>query len=79
MAVTLGDLYRDGNLLWCYCHDCGRERDVDPATIGLPPDFPVPEVGSRMTCSAFGSRNVETKPELYPVGIEAMLQRRYEI
>ena len=72
--VTLGHLIREGKLLWTYCHDCCRERDVDPATIPLSPEFSVPEVGSRMTCSASGSRAVETKPELYPGGIEAMRQ-----
>jgi hypothetical protein len=77
--VTLGDLIRESKLLWCYCRECCRERDVDPATIPLPPEFPVPEVGSRMKCSACGSRAVETKPELYPGGIEAMRQRRRDL
>ncbi len=76
--VRLADLVRDGKLLWCYCRDCCRERDVDPAKIPLPPEFPVPKVGSRMKCSACGSRAVETKPELYPGGIEAMRKRRSE-
>jgi hypothetical protein len=57
--VTLGDLIREGKLLWISCRDCCRERDVDPATIPLPPEFPVPKVGSRMKCSACGSRAVE--------------------
>jgi hypothetical protein len=69
--VTLAALIRDGKLLWVYCRDCCRERDVDPATIPLPGDFPVPDVGKRMVCSACGSRNVETKPELYPGGVVA--------
>src|SRR5215469_5213349 len=42
LAVLLGDLIRDGKLLWLYCRECFRERDVDPATIPLPPDGPVP-------------------------------------
>ena len=50
--VLLGDLIRDGKLLWLYCRDCFRERDVDPSTIPLPPDVPVPEIGKRMKCSA---------------------------
>jgi hypothetical protein len=49
--VRLGDLIRDGKLLWLYCRECYRERDVDPATIPLPPDFPVPEILKRMKCS----------------------------
>ena len=77
--VTLGDLIREGKLLWCYCRHCGRERDVDPATITLPPEFPVPEVGRRMKCGACGSREIETKPELYPGGSEAIRNRRREL
>lgn len=34
--VTLSDLTRDGKLLWCWCADCGREREVDPATVPQP-------------------------------------------
>jgi hypothetical protein len=77
--VTLGDLIREKKLLWTYCRDCCRERDLDPATVPLPPEFPVPEVGSRMKCSVCGSRKVETKPELYPGGIEAMRKRHREL
>jgi hypothetical protein len=74
--VTLGDLINAGKLLWVYCCDCGRERDVDPAALPLPADFPVPSVGSRMKCSACASRKIDAKPELYPGGIEAMRSRR---
>src|SRR6516162_7189573 len=35
-----------------YCRECFRERDVDPSTVPLPPDVPVPEIGKRMKCSA---------------------------
>ena len=74
--VTLGDLIDEGKLLWVYCCDCGRERDIDPALVPLPANFSVPSVGSRMKCSKCASRNVNTKPELYPGGIEAMRERR---
>jgi hypothetical protein len=67
--VTLGALIADSKLLWCYCRDCGRERDLDPASVPLPAGFPVPQIGSRMKCSACGSRKVTTAPELYPGGI----------
>ena len=70
--VTLADLDRDGKLAWVYCNACGRERDVPPATLGLPMDTPVPNAGKRLVCSACASRNVTVKPELYPGGIEAM-------
>ena len=74
--VLLGDLIRDGKLLWLYCRDCFRERDVDPSTIPLPPDVPVPEIGKHMKCSACGSRKIDSRPELYPGGIEAQRGRR---
>jgi hypothetical protein len=45
--VTIADLMRDRHLLWVYCRECGRERDVDPATLPLPVTIP-----SRMWASA---------------------------
>ena len=68
LMVTLSDLMDAGKLLWVYCCDCGRERDIDPASLPLPPAFPVPVVGSRMKCSACGSRKINTKPELWDRG-----------
>jgi hypothetical protein len=69
--VRLGDLIAAGKLLWVYCCDCGRERDVDPASLNLDRDRPVPGLGrAYMKCSACGSRNIDTRPELYPGGIE---------
>lgn len=67
--VTLSDLTRDGKLLWAWCASCGRERDIDPASVPLPGDYAVPEVGARMRCTACGGRKVRTAPELYPGGI----------
>lgn len=69
--VRLSALIAVGKLLWVYCCDCGRERDVDPASIPLPKYTPVPEVGQHLTCSACKSRKISTKPELYPGGIVA--------
>lgn len=74
-AVTLGDLMRDGRSLWGWCADCGRELDLDPKTIALPPSYPVPEVGLRMRCTVCGGRKVRTAPELYPGGIAAHRRR----
>jgi hypothetical protein len=74
-SVVIADLIRAHRLLWVYCSECGRERDLDPATLPLPGDYPVPDVGKRMKCSACGSRKITTRPELYPGGIEAMRER----
>jgi hypothetical protein len=65
-TVPLGELAAAGKLLWVYSSDCGGERDIDPASLPLPASFPVPEVGSRMKCSACASRKINTKPQLYP-------------
>jgi hypothetical protein len=73
--VTLRDLIREDKLLWVYCCDCYHERDVNPATVPLPPEMPVPEVGKHMKCSACGSRKIDARPELHPGGVVAMRQR----
>ena len=70
--LTLGDLVLLDKLLWVYCCDCGHERDVNPATVPLPAETPVPAIGKHMKCSACGSRKINTKPELYPGGAKAM-------
>jgi hypothetical protein len=70
-AVTLDDLAREGKLLWLYCTDCGRERDVVPSSLPLPGSATVPSVGKRMKCSACGGKNVTSAPELHPGGIVA--------
>ncbi len=73
--ITLGDLARDGKLLWVYCCDCCHERDINPATVPLPAETPVPEVGQHMKCSKCGSRKIDARHELYPGGIKAMRRR----
>jgi hypothetical protein len=39
-AVIIADLIRDRRMLWVYCRECGRERDVNPATLPLPGECP---------------------------------------
>ena len=73
--VTLGDLIHEAKLLWVYCLECCRERDVDPKTIPLPKSFPVPKIGGRMKCTACGSRQIDTRPELYPGGVVAQRKK----
>ena len=76
--VTLGDLDNEGKLLWVYCNECCRERDVPPLSLGLPPETPVPQLGNRLKCSQCGSRKISAKPELYPGGIEAIRAKHRE-
>ena len=49
---------------------------MSPATVPLPAETPVPDVGKHMKCSACGSRKIDTKPELYPGGVTAMRRGR---
>ena len=74
--VTLGDLIEAKKLLWVYCCDCGHEREADPASLPLSWNTPVPLIGTHMKCSACGSHKINTKPELYPGGVEAMRGKR---
>ena len=75
MHVTIGDLIASGKSVWVYCRNCGRERDLDPAALPVPPAQSVPLLGRRMRCSACGSRKITTRPELYPGGIEGQRER----
>ena len=71
--VTISDLMREGKLLWVYCITCGREKDVHPALLDLPRDTAVPGLGRRhMKCTSCVSREIDTRPELYPGGIDAI-------
>lgn len=70
-AVTLADLARDGKLLWCWCPCCGRERDLDPASLPMPAGTPVPFAGRRMRCTVCGTRPISTAPEHVPGGVVA--------
>lgn len=69
--VTLADLKEEERLVWVYCLDCCLERDVDPDSIPLPLDTPVPTVGKRLKCKACGGRLL-AKPQLYELPIDQM-------
>ena len=64
--VTLAMLAVDGKKLWLYCNDCHYNVEVEPLSLGLPPDTPVPTLGRRhMKCSKCGSKDITSWPELY--------------
>jgi hypothetical protein len=64
--VTIADLMRDRRLLWVYCRECGRERELDPATLLLPGDHPVPDVGTRMRCRRAALARSTRRPSSTP-------------
>ena len=64
-----------GKLLWCYCTACGHERDLDPLSLPLPGDTPVPDVRWSMRCTRCGAKKADTRSELCPGGIVAMRER----
>ncbi|OYW52154.1 MAG: hypothetical protein B7Y80_20535 [Hyphomicrobium sp. 32-62-53] len=75
-AVTLDDLARERKLLWLWCAGCGRERDVDPLSLGLAGDMPVPDVGKRISVRLVGGgRAVTSAPELHPGGVTQYRER----
>ncbi len=73
--VILADLAREGRLLWCYCRSCSYEREVEPRSLGLPDEQPVPTAGQRLKCSRCGSKDIETKPQLYSEPLEVIRAR----
>jgi hypothetical protein len=51
--------------------------DVTPASVPLPPETPVPEIGKYMKCSDCGLRTVNTKAEPDP-GVVAAMRGRHQ-
>ena len=62
--TTLGDLAKDGLRVFCWCHRCGHNAEIETAPLiaRLGPMFPVPELGSRMRCTSCEARDVATRP-----------------
>lgn len=63
-AARLADLLRGQVGVLCSCNRCGHRAEA-PATLlvaQLGPDFPVPEIGTRMRCGSCGSKDVATCP-----------------
>lgn len=63
-AARLADLLRSKVGVLCWCNRCGHRAEA-PATLlvaQLGPEFPVPEIGTRMRCGSCGSKDVATRP-----------------
>tara|TARA_E500000318_G_scaffold23279_1_gene23677 strand:- start:5346 stop:5627 length:282 start_codon:yes stop_codon:yes gene_type:complete len=63
--AILADLARAGIDVFCWCHRCGHNARMTTALLipQLGPHFPVPEIGSRMRCSACASKDIATRPD----------------
>ena len=63
-ATRIGDLLPKDIAVFCWCNRCGHNAEAATAMLisQLGPDFPVPEVGSRMRCSSCASKDVATRP-----------------
>ena len=53
--VTVGDLRRNGELLEIGCMACNPHLYVDPASIRLSDNQPVPPAAERLVCSVCGA------------------------
>lgn len=62
--TRLADLAQGKVGVFCWCNRCGHHAEAATAMLisQLGPDFPVPEIGARMRCSACGSKDVATRP-----------------
>ena len=75
-AITVAQLIERAIPMSVHCHKCGRSKVLDPATLPLRREAPVPSLGGRFRCMRCGSRQTEARPE-YPAtgGCEAMRER----
>ena len=62
--ATLADLARAGIGVFCWCNRCGHNAEAATAMLisQLGPDYPVPEIGTRMRCSSCASKDIATRP-----------------
>lgn len=67
----LGELAARGHAIFCWCNRCAHHARIDgrQLRLALGPDFPVPEIGTRLRCSNCGAKDVATG--LDPAGLAA--------
>jgi hypothetical protein len=63
--ARLGELAAQGLGVFCWCNRCFHNSVLDSAALlpELGPDFPVPELGARLRCSACQSKDIATRPD----------------
>ena len=63
-AATLGELAVRGVAVFCWCNLCDHNSELATETLitKLGSDFPVPEVGAQLRCSACHGKDIATRP-----------------
>ena len=63
-VARLADLMHGKIGVLCWCNRCGHRAEAATAMLiaQLGPDFPIPEIGTRMRCGSCGSKDVATRP-----------------
>ena len=62
-AVTIGWLIAERMGMGVHCNKCARHVVMDPATLHLAPETPVPSFAGRFKCTRCGSKQTEARPE----------------
>jgi DNA-directed RNA polymerase subunit RPC12/RpoP len=62
-SPAIADLMEGGLRMGVHCHPCGRHVVIDPATLPLSPELPVPSLERRFRCTRCGSKQTEARPE----------------
>ena len=62
--VTLVDLQQEALAIFCWCHQCGHNAELDSQQLvgrfgGL---LPVPELARHIRCSKCGGKQISTRP-----------------
>ena len=62
----LGALAARGHAILCCCNRCAHHARIDgqQLSLALGPEFPIPEIGTRLRCSSCGAKDVATSPDL---------------
>ncbi len=68
-AVTIAGLIAESMHLEAHCHRCGRFGLLDPASLGLALETPVPALEGRFRCERCGSRETSARPHFAPTGL----------
>jgi len=63
-TARLADLLHGQVGVSCWCIRCGHRAEAPVALLvaQLGPEFPVPEIGTRMRCGSCGAKDVATRP-----------------